>query len=72
MSGMLPNQDYSRMVTQDREREMRDHVSRRSHVAARMSTAERVSAPGEPRRRLLRLHLFRPLHLRHHGPAARS
>ena len=72
MSGMLPNQDYSRMVTQDREREMREHVSRRSHAAARMSTAERVGAPGESRPRLLRLHIFRHLHLRHHGPVVHT
>jgi len=72
MSGMLPNQDYSRLVTQDREREAREHVSWRSQIAARTSAADRVSEPGEPRPRLLRLHIVRHLHLRHHGPAVHT
>jgi hypothetical protein len=72
MSGMLPNQDYSRLVTQDRERETREHVGRRSQAAARTSAADRASAPGEPRPRVLGLHVFRHLHLRHHGPAVHN
>jgi hypothetical protein len=73
MSGMLPIQDYSQAVTQHREREMRDQVKRRSvEAAARTSAVNRVDEPGEPRPRLLRLHIARALHLRHHGPAVHT
>jgi hypothetical protein len=72
MSGMLPNQDYSRMVTQDREREMREHVSRRSHAAARSVAPDRGGEPAGPRLRPLRLRLVRHVHLFHHGPALRT
>ena len=70
MSGMLPNLDYSRMVTRHREREMRDHVSRRSHAGGRMSTAAGKGQRAGSRPTPLRLHSA--LHLRHHGPAVRS
>jgi hypothetical protein len=73
MSGMLPNQDYSRAVTQHREREMRDQFNRRSfEAAARTSAVNRADEPDEARPRLLRLHIARHLHLRHDGPAVHT
>lgn len=73
MSGMLPIQDYSRAVTQHREREMRDQVNRRSfEAAARTSAVNRDEEPGEARPRLFRFHIARHLHLRHHGPAVHT
>jgi hypothetical protein len=72
MSGMLPSQDYSRMVTQDRERETREHVSRRAVMAARTADPDQASKPGGPRPRLPRLHFVRHLHVFHHGPAVRT
>lgn len=49
MSGMLPNQEFSRAVSNEREREVRGHAERHAHRLAVASVAGAAETQRRPR-----------------------
>jgi hypothetical protein len=49
MSGMLPNQDFSRAVSKEREREARGQAEQYAHRVAVASVAGAAEPPRRPR-----------------------